>query len=142
MNSADPNRVFSDGTGCTTTPLERTTDAYVAALYAACYPGDALVRHTAIELCATLDINYIEAVAQVTTSMPAIREQQGDARTDGDLADDMDEARWRIAAHLGSLIGQHRNAGAMTRRDILRTGMPAGPLGLGEPDDDDDLETA
>ncbi len=140
----DPNWVASQSDGCSVSTLERYVDAFTHALTAACYPSDTLARQEAIRFCSAVDIDYIEAVAQVTTNIDAIRVQQGlepGART---LEDDMDEARWRLADMLRGNVAELRSLGAFTRQGILTTGYPAGPYGLGAiaEDNDDNLEPA
>jgi hypothetical protein len=129
-----PNQVKADSSGdsaVTATPLEQHVDAFVAVIQAATYPDDPRVRSEAQSYCRIVDIDYFTALSQIILHVT-------DPAT-GELVDP-DEARWRLADHLGGLVGALRQRGAVVRDGILRNGLPVSSLASSVYDDDDEQE--
>lgn len=125
----DPNWINHGQGGQTVTPLERHADALAATIIAATYPSDTIARQCASEALACIDISYVDAIARII---------EGLAKGPTPQHIEPDEARWRLVEFLCGQVGQLRERGAITRDGILRTGLPAGPLGLGLIGQEDD----
>lgn len=116
------NHVFTSTDGCSVSLLERHSDALRACIQAATYPSDATARQHAAGACRSIDVDYIDVLAQVTTKMGV----------------EPDEARWRLADHIAGLVGQLRARGAFVREGILSSGYRADALGMPITDDQED----